>query len=355
MFSFFTARWSILLYALSPLVLLIYFLSFLRLKIWFKALAPNRILRRSLTKSRRILVKKIIGGILAAVLVALILFARTSPIREKHEEVPIKEPFELVFAMDASLSSLVRDCTVIEGGEKVKILRLDMMKREVIKAVRLLEQDKVGLLLFTNKAVPILPALTVDYENAFIRIVENLSEDYIRLLGGGTNLASAFAEGLLMFSQEEEKSRTKKIFIILTDAEEEAVARGVIDPELAQTVQEYSQEKNISIWLVGIGDTTKSSKIEKGINEKGQMEYYLKPDGEFLKSKPDSKKLANIAARTGGKYIHSQSGEELAQAFREIIERERVISGYEEKVVLENITGGIFRTALIIAFVFLFL
>ncbi len=357
MFSF-TAGWSVLLYMLPLLAFFIYFLSFLRLKKWFKILAPSKVLRRNLTKSRRVLVKLVIKGILAAILVFLVLFANTSPVREKHEIVPVKEPFEIVFAVDASLSSLTRDCVVIEDGEEVKVSRLDIMKRGMIKAVRLLEEDKVGLLLFTNKAVPILPVLTTDYENAFVRIVEDISEDYIRLLGGDTDLASAFVEGLSMFSQKEEdknKEKTKKIFVIFTDAEEEAVAPGVISPGLAQAIQEYSQEENISIYLVGVGDPTKASKIEKGINNKGQMEYYLKPNGEPLRSRPDTKKLASIAARTGGKYIHSQSGDELAQVFEEIITQERVISGYEEKVVLENMTGSIFSIMLIIAFIFLFL
>lgn len=369
MFLFSVDKWLVLLLILLPIsTFIVYLFSFLRLKKWFHLFSTNRVLRRKFSRSRWVLTKRLLSGIIAAVVIFLLLFASTSPVKEAREKVPIKEPFLMAFGMDVSLSMLARDCSIIESGQEVKVLRLEMMKRAMIKAVRSLEYDKIGLVLFTETAIPVFTKFTTDYENVFIRMLHNIDEGYVASLKAGTNLTPAFLLGLRILTKEEQREKKqsakkkdtqikgketlkkKKILIILTDAEETEIGQGVITPDLARAIREYSKEENIALYLVGVGDPSRATPIEKGRNERGEIEHYDVPP-----SKPDMEKLANIAAMTGGKFIHSHTGEELTKAFKKIISQERQISGWEEKVVFKNIVGDLIIAALALVFILLFL
>lgn len=377
MFLFSCDLWLVLLLILLPIsTFIVYFFSFKRLKKWFYLFSTNKFLRKKLSRSRWVLAKRLLSGIIAAAVIFLLLFASTSPVKESREKVPVKQPFLMAFGMDVSLSVLARDCSIIENGQEVKILRLEMMKRAMIKAVRSLEYDKVGLVLFTETAIPVFTKFTTDYENVFIRMLHNIDEGYVASLKAGTNLTPAFLLGLRILVKEEQREQSKeeqrekkeptkkkdskieeketlkkkKILIILTDAEETEIGLGVISPDLARAIREYSKEENIALYLVGVGDPSRATPIEKGRNERGEIEYYDTPP-----SKPDMEKLANIAAMTGGKFIHSHTGEELTKAFKRIISQERQISGWEEKVVFKNITGELITVALVLVCALVFL
>ena len=235
---------------------------------------------------------------------------------EKYYE---KEGMEIVFVLDVSLSMLAED---------VKPNRLQRAKIEIENLVRSLEDDYLGIVVFAGKSFSLLPYLTLDYEKIFLRILRMVNETYSRFIPFGTNIGHALLTALSSFTD----SPKEKVVIMVTDGEEHIAVRS----QVAEAIGLFLEKKNISIYMIGIGDPHKASRIPKKDERGDTIGYEVDSQGEFIETKPNPSFLQEVAQATGGTYIHDATGEELKNIFSMVIEKHRKITGVKYRSVIKE-------------------
>ena len=265
---------------LIPLLCLFYFWSFRKKDFLLATFCPEKSvlprLLRSVSRRRQITKAALI---IAGIGLALIALSRPQWGFE-WEEVQ-RKGVEIVVAVDVSQSMLARD---------VDTNRLERAKREVTDLVRMLQGDKIGLVAFAGSSFVECP-LTLDYE-AFSIFLDALSPDLIP--APGTALAEALRTSLTVFTKER---NIPKAIIMITDGEDH-------EGNILQVVDEARKE-GVKIFTIGIG------------NVEGAPIPLADPSGGFKKdsggrlvlSRLDQVTLEKIALNTGGRYVHSVTGE----------------------------------------------
>jgi Ca-activated chloride channel family protein len=188
---------------------------------------------------------------------------------------------DLIFAVDTSRSMLATD---------VAPNRLERAKFAAQDLANVLEGDRLGLIAFAGSAFLQAP-LTVDYTAVFSALNE-LDTNVIPL--GGTNIAEAIRMAADAFGKGESESRA---LVLFTDGED-------LDARALEAAQKAAG--TMRIFTVGIGSPD-GSLIPVPV-ENGGTEFIKDPNGQFVKSRLDEKKLAEIAAATGGFYTRLQNG-----------------------------------------------
>ena len=180
----------------------------------------------SATVSRRGRVAK---GVLLLATVAFLVLALARPQFGTRVETVRSQGQDVMVVLDVSLSMLAED---------VAPNRLDRARLEVMRILRRLEGDRIGLVAFAGSAFVQAP-LTVDY-GAAAMFLNAMDPDLIPLQG--TNLREALAVALDAF---EEGTRDHRVLVLVTDGEDH---EGEIDSALERAVQE-----GIRVHTVGIG------------------------------------------------------------------------------------------------------
>ncbi len=312
----------------SALVFLLYLLSSWRKQRWIKEFGRLELLLRGgrFPGSFRDGLRGLFLSLALAGLALVLLGPRWLSFEEHYQ----KEGLEIVFALDVSLSMLAED---------VKPNRLQRAKIEIANLVRELKEDHVGMVVFAGKAFSLLPYLTQDYERVFLRTLSLINESYSRFVPYGTNIGNALLLALEVFSDKP----NEKLLILLTDGEEQIAVRS----QVAEAVRLLLEKKNISLYMIGIGDPAVFSPIPHRDAAGITTGYEKDLEGKIIQTRPNPAFLKEIAQLTGGQYTHDATGEELKNIFRKAIEEHRKVMGIKSKKVLIDITRYCLASALV--------
>jgi len=228
---------------------------------------------------------------------------------------------DIVFALDLSKSMLAEDFSPN---------RLEKAKQEIKGFMRLLQGDRIGLVVFAGEAQVLCP-LTLDYGAAAL-FLEEVDTDWLPTLG--TDLATAIEVGSRCFVTEE---RQFKNLVLITDGESHE--------EGAVAAAEKAEQEGIAIYAIGIGRPEGVPiPVEDGA---GDTNYKRDKEGNIITTKLDIETLQKVATVTGGRWHQATGGQlELAEIYAEIQEE-------EEKELASNVTTVYedrFQIPLLIAF-----
>jgi Ca-activated chloride channel family protein len=265
---------------LIPGLGLFYFFSFRRKDLLLRTFCADGSLLQRLLRgvSRKRQVAKA-ALIVAAIGLALVALAR--PLWGFRWEEVKRKGVEIVVAVDVSQSMMARD---------VDPNRLERAKREVTDLVRMLQGDKVGLVAFAGSSFIECP-LTLDY-GAFSLFLDALSPDLIPV--PGTALAGALRTSLSAFDKSADTSRA---VIMITDGEDHEGD--------AVKVAEEAKEQGVKIFTIGIG-SREGAPVPL---QDGSGGFKKDNHGALVLSKLDAGILEQIALTTGGKFVHSLTGD----------------------------------------------
>ena len=193
--------------------------------------------------------------------------------------------FEEVQQRGADLYILL-DVSRSMGAQDVSPNRLEKAKADCLDLLKVLEGDRVGLIVFAGKPLVKVP-LTVD--QGFFR--EALREiDTQSAPRGGTQMGDAIR---LALQSMPPKSDRDQAILLITDGEDHQ--------SMPLAAAADAAENKVKIFTLAIGDVQQGARIPVG---QGRNKTYLKDkDGREVWSKADEKLLEQIAAATHGAYI----------------------------------------------------
>jgi Ca-activated chloride channel family protein len=183
---------------------------------------------------------------------------------------------DVLFVLDTSRSMLAED---------VAPNRLARAKAEISQLVARLDGQRVGLIAFAGRAVPVCP-LTPDH--AFFETV--LGTVDTRSAGkGGTRIGEAIKAALRGFPS----GGGAKLIVLITDGDDQ-------DPYTQEAAQQ-ARDAGVKIVAVGLGSET-GSNITLTDPQSG-AKTTLMYDGKPVVSKLDGEALRKIALTTEGAYV----------------------------------------------------
>lgn len=230
-------------------------------------------------------------GIVGWVLISISVTLPRRPIGFSSNKIKVSDIF---FVVDVSLSMLAED---------FRPNRLEAAKQKILEFVDLKPADRIGIIMFSERAFTLLP-LSTDLE-LIKKIVDEIK---VGFLGMGTNIGDALA---LAVARGAQSLADNKSIILLTDGVSNV---GTMTP--AQAAKE-AKEKNIKVYTIGIGGS-KDAKIPVGRSVFGRKRYQTIPGGSI-----DTKTLKNISDLTGGKNFIAQDSEALQNVLSEINKLEK--------------------------------
>src|SRR3990172_3424937 len=184
---------------------------------------------------------------------------------------------DIEFMIDSSLSMSALD---LEQN------RFEAAKAAVSEIMKRLKGDRVGLALFTNASLQILP-FTTDYASFeyFLKI-----SDMKVFLYQGTNIEAAIRE---MLPALDRKSRKSKVIVVLSDGEDE--------PGLDYKLPDDFATPDLSIFTFGIG--TENGGPIPIRSETDQVVGYMKDSkGREIVTRLEEEPLKKMAHAFRGKY-----------------------------------------------------
>lgn len=204
----------------------------------------------------------------------LILLAAARPQWGTGEEVVYQRSRDLVIALDVSRSMLAQD---------VRPNRLERAKLDILDLVRELRGDRVALIAFRGKAIPICP-LTTDY--AFLRQALDAA-DIGSAPRGETDIGDAILKALDAFQSD---AGAHKAIVLVSDGEDLS--------RRATGAAEEAKKRGVPVFTVGLG-SAQGARVPSPV----EGEKYLSYQGTEVLSKLENETLRKIAEITGGAYV----------------------------------------------------
>ena len=334
----FFSQQQYLVYILSGAVLifLVYLYSTGRKRMWLSRFGGLDILQ-SFSRIPNT-TQNIMKGLMVSISFCGLCMVLIGPKWQTIEEYQEMEGMEIVFVLDVSLSMLAED---------VNPNRLQRAKIEMESLIKGLENDYLGLVVFAGRAFSMLPYLTTDYDSIYLRILRMINENYSRFVPYGTNVGNALLLAIESFSEEERE----KVIIFLTDGEEQLSVRS----QVAEAVKMLMERKDISVYLIGIGDPLKASPIPKKDKNGHVTGFEIDFEDNTIMTKPDPELLQEIADVTGGTYIHDATGDELKSIFEGVIADHRKVLGTKTRNTVKDVSQYFLGAALLLLVIFLIL
>ena len=230
------------------------------------------------------------AGIISWVLIGIALMG---PQKRRTLTTEKIKAHDIFFIVDVSRSMLAND---FEPN------RLEAAKKKIIEFADLRPRDRIGLILFSEKVVTILP-LTTDLE-----VVRQAVDDIAwGPLGSGTNIGDALGLAVVKASQNEGQ---KKFAVLLTDGVNNV---GNIPPLMAAN---EAAKAGLRVYTIGIAGRDDAKLPEPGPN--GTIQYISIPGGSI--DLDTIKKISNI---TGAKSYVAKDANALRDILRDIDTAER--------------------------------
>lgn len=226
---------------------------------------------------------------LVLLLVALLalVFALVNPKIGTKMETVKREGIDIVFAMDVSKSMLAED---------VAPNRLDKSKQLVSQIIKQLGSDRIGIVAYAGSAFPVLP-ITTDYGVARM-FLQSMNTGMVS--SQGTSLDEAIKLSATYF---DEKSKTSKLLILISDGEDHS--------EGAESAAEEANKLGLKIITIGVG-TEKGANIP--LKRNGVVEGYQKDNNnETVITKLNKASLEVIAKTTKGSYVSGNNTKEVVE------------------------------------------
>lgn len=232
---------------------------------------------------------------------------------------------DIEFMIDSSLSMSAVD---------VAPNRFEAAKAAVSEIMKNLKGDRVGLSLFTNASLRVLP-FTTDYASLeyFLKIA-----DMKVFLYQGTNMESALKEAIPAFDR---KSKKSKVVAVLSDGEDE--------PGVGYRLPEDFATADLRVFAFGIG--TESGGPIPVRSETNEIVGYMKySNGKEIVTRLEEEPLKKMAGAFRGKYYrYSKEGVESFIRDLDHLKRE-MIEEKEEMVYVDY-----FQFFLVAGFLMLFI
>ncbi|CAC9972374.1 VWA domain-containing protein [Flavobacterium sp. WLB] len=223
-------------------------------------------------------------SILLLALACLIIGLVNPKIGTKMETVK-REGIDIVFAVDVSKSMLAED---------VAPSRLEKSKQLVSQIINSLGSDRIGIVAYAGSAFPVLP-ITSDYSVAKM-FLQSMNPDMVS--SQGTSLDEAIRLSAKYF---DEKSKTSKLIILISDGEDHS--------EGASAAAEEASKLGIKIITIGVG-TERGGTIP--LRENGIVKNYQKDqNGQTVITKLNQEGLKTLA--TKGKYVYGGNTKEVLE------------------------------------------
>lgn len=239
-------------------------------------------------------------GILGWLLISFSLTGPRKPLGFTKSDIEVND---ILFVVDVSRSMLADD---------FKPNRLEAAKRKIAEFVALRPTDRIGIIIFSEKAFTLLP-LSTDLD----LITRIIAEIKIGFLGSGTNIGDALGLGVGRLAQS---LANNKVIILLTDGVSNV---GVMTPIQAA---EQAAEKGVKIYTIGVGGN-KDAKIPVS----GGFGYQYIPGGSI-----DMKTLKRISNLTNAKSYQAGSETALKEVLNEIENLEKTKIESSGKMVYEE-------------------
>jgi len=206
---------------------------------------------------------------------ALMVVAMAEPRFDKQIRTVTSTGADIMLVVDLSRSMDARD---------VDPSRLERARREVADLGRILQGDRVGLVIFSGGAYLRLP-LTEDFV-----ALENVlaAADTSTFQANGSALGLAIDEGVAALSRSE--TSAGQALLVLSDGE-------IHDADAALAAADKAAAAGVRIYAMGVG--IEPSPVPDG---KGGM---LRHEGKVVMTSPDFTVLQQIASRTSGAFVQS--------------------------------------------------
>lgn len=273
----FTRLWVLHLLWLVPVLIFVQIVHIRKKNRVMAMFADHDLLLRLTEENKKGLL--FLKGFLLVCSLTCMIFALSGPRWGSHYEEAIQKGVDIMIELDVSRSML---------SEDIRPSRLERAKREIIDFLRVVEGDRVGLVVFAGRAFVQCP-LTLDYA-ALEMFVNAITPDLVPVQG--TDLGAAIDTGISAFDP---KTATDKVMILLTDGEDNE-GKGVYAAKRAAA-------KGIKIFVYGIGDITGSPIPD------GHGGFKKDKNGNIIMSKLNEDGLKRIASITGGVYVRSVTGD----------------------------------------------
>lgn len=247
----------------------------------------------------------------------------STPKEEITRSVPDYEGLDIIAMVDCSKSMLAS----AKEGEPSS--RMDVVVSALLATVRVLEKDRWGVSCFSEKLLG-TPILSTDYEHVLFPKLRELSNaSYLSQVGSGTNFAAALDGCRRGFMRT--KKKVKKICMIFSDGEPQG-SEQEMNNHLDTMVGLFGfdigeREWDIAFYLIGVGDTTRASKIPKYDAEGNVRGFETDEEGREVYTRPDSTYLEKIADRFKGDYRQLSKDEDLSALVSDIAQKERKVIG----------------------------
>jgi Ca-activated chloride channel family protein len=236
------------------------------------------------------------------VAVGALVMAMMRPQVVLETRVPEYEKEDLVLILDRSVSMRAEDVLPTRFGRAIAEIKTFLaQKPETI--------DRVALVGFAGTSLLLSP-FTRDTGNLAFYL-DWIAED--RDPHFGTNIGNALASARDLVLKD--KKPTRKVFLIISDGDDQG-------PELARVLASLRDEQT-HVYTIGIG-SDRAVRIPT-FTERGAPSFLRDDRGTMLQTRLNESTLRNIATMTGGRYIRSYTGTELAAAMHDAVQRERKI------------------------------
>ncbi len=263
--------------------------------------------------------------VLLLALVGLIIGLVNPKMGTKMETVK-REGIDIVFAMDVSKSMLAED---------VAPNRLEKSKQIVSQIINQLGSDRIGIVAYAGSAFPVLP-ITSDYGVAKM-FLQGMNTDIVS--SKGTSLDEAIKLSATYF---DEKSKTSKLLILISDGEDHS--------EGAEDAADEATKLGMKIITIGVG-TEKGGPIPLRVN--GVVESFKRDNNnEVVITKLNKEGLTAIAKTTKGGYVDGNNTKQVLDYVKNALDN--IQKTEFESTQMANFQSQ-FQWFLAFAFVLLFL
>jgi Ca-activated chloride channel family protein len=257
--------------------------------------------------SRRSTSRREVATLLVGLLVAsALVFALVRPQVLLAHRTPELERQDLVVMLDRSASMRAHDVKPSRFSRATIELRTFLQTKPA--AI-----DRIGLVGFANASL-ILSYLTKDVDNIAFYL-DWIDRDPQTLLG--TDIGAALKSALEVARKDDRP--TRKVFLLVSDGED-------YGEELNKQLATF-RAQGYRIHCIGVGS---DQEVPVPILDSDGREAALRDEaGQVVKTRFSEVTLRRIAAVTGGRYVRSSTGAELAAAVEDIVKGERRILSWQ--------------------------
>jgi Ca-activated chloride channel family protein len=250
-------------------------------------------------------IKRLIKFTLGLVGLALIGFSMTEPrlpIGYSKNKIKVNDIFIVV---DVSRSMLAVDFSPN---------RLEAAKEKIREFVKMRPTDRIGIVMFSEKAFTLLP-LSTD-----LKLIEQIIDEIkVGFLGQGTNIGDALA---LAVGRATQSLAESKVIVLLTDGVSNV---GNMTPLQAA---DQAKKQGVKVYTIGIGQRANTALLRTG----ARGGFQRIPGGSV-----DLETLDKISKTTGGKSFYASDENALAEVLNEIQNLEKTEIETSAKVIYKEL------------------